>query len=568
MSGLYGILDMCKWATLSQQAGLEVVGHNISNVNTPGYSRQKVILEAAHPITTDVGQMGTGVRAVSVQRDYDRFIGAQLNFEKQLLGNWEALDYNFQRIEEIFNEAGDYGLSKSMDVFWNAWQALADNPSGQAERAALVSIGETMAHDFNKMYQDLHTLQRNINGSIKGTVDDINAITEQIVELNEKISSIEVSADMANDFRDQREALLDELADKIGISFLEDEIGQVSIFLENGNPLVQARMKWDLAVEVNVANENFYDVSWDDGTGTLYSITDQIARGELSGMIEMRDTAIPDYISKVDRLAGGIINEINKLHYNGYGVDGSTENNFFVPLSAATGFSEDNTGGAVITGGDVYDNTVLTLDDYEVRFTAGGTFEIHNVTDGTQVDEARIDGSVTPGGSFSYTGPTTIEFEGIRVEINNGTAGGPAAGDVFNVSSTGDAAKFMKVDPAVVSDNSKIAASAGPEGDGNVNVLAIAALRDGNYMNNNTSTFSSYYSGVVGEVGVDAQTASRSASYRQTMVEQLNTRKESVSGVNLDEEAVNLMRYQYAFTAAARMINVVDELIQELLNLA
>ena len=351
MSGLYGILDMCKWATLSQQAGLEVVGHNISNVNTPGYSRQKVILEAAHPITTDVGQMGTGVRAVSVQRDYDRFIGAQLNFEKQLLGNWEALDYNYQRIEEIFNEAGDYGLSSSMDVFWNAWQALADNPSGQAERAALVNIGETMAHDFNKMYQDLHTLQRNINGSIKGTVDDINAITEQIVELNEKISSIEVGADMANDFRDQREALLDELADKIGISFLEDEIGQVSIFLENGNPLVQARMKWDLAVEVNVANENFYDVSWDDGTGTLYSITDQIARGELSGMIEMRDNAIPDYISKLDRLAGGIINEINKLHYYGYGLDGSTENNFFVPLSAATGFSEDNTGGGVITGG-------------------------------------------------------------------------------------------------------------------------------------------------------------------------------------------------------------------------
>jgi len=426
-----------------------------------------------------------------------------------------------------------------------------------------------MAHDFNKMYQDLHTLQRNINGSIKGTVDDINAITEQIVELNEKISSIEVNADMANDFRDQREALLDELADKIGISFLEDEIGQVSIFLENGNPLVQARMKWDLAVEVNVANENFYDVSWDDGTGTLYSITDQIARGELSGMIEMRDTAIPDYISKVDRLAGGIINEINKLHYNGYGVDGSTENNFFVPLSAATGFSEDNTGGAVITGGDVYDNTVLTLDDYEIRFTGVGTFEIHNITDGTQVDQARIDGTVPPGNSFSYTGPTTtIEFEGIQVSIADGTAGGPAAGDVFNVSSTGDAAKFMKVDPAVVSDNSKIAASEGAEGDDNVNVLAIAALRDGNYMNNNTSTFSSYYSGVVGEVGVDAQTASRSASYRLTMVEQLNTRKESVSGVNLDEEAVNLMRYQYAFTAAARMINVVDELIQELLNLA
>ena len=183
--------------------------------------------------------------------------------------------------------------------------------------------------------------------------------------------------------------------------------------------------------------------------------------------------------------------------------------------------------------------------------------------------DARVDGGVDSDGSFSYTsGTNNLEFEGIQVVVSDGTAGGPAAGDVFNVSSTGDAAKFMTVDPAVVSDNSKIAASEGAEGDDNVNVLAIAALRDGNYMNNNTSTFSSYYSGVVGEVGVDAQTASRSASYRQTMVEQLNTRKESVSGVNLDEEAVNLMRYQYAFTAAARMINVVDELIQELLNLA
>ncbi len=313
-------------------------------------------------------------------------------FEKQLLGNWKALNYSFQRVEEIFNESSEYGLSGVMDEFWNAWQALADNPSGQAERAALVSIAETMSNDFNKMYNDFHTLQKDVNNSIKGTVNEINALTDQIVELNEKISRIEVSDDIANDFRDQRDGLMDELAEKIGYSYLEDDLGQVSIFLENGNPLVQGRMKWELGVEVNTANDNFYDVSWDDGSGTLTAVTDNITRGELSGMIEMRDTIIPDYLAKVDRLAGGIINAINKLHYNGYGLDGSTENNFFLPLSAATGFSEDNTGGAVITGGDVYDNTVLTLDDYEIRFV-GGNFEIYNVTDGTQVMNARINGS-------------------------------------------------------------------------------------------------------------------------------------------------------------------------------
>jgi flagellar hook-associated protein 1 FlgK len=374
---------------------------------------------------------------------------------------------------------------------------------------------------------------------------------------------------MANDFRDQRDGLMNELAEKIGYSYLEDDLGQVSIFLENGNPLVQARMKWELGVENNTANDNFYDVTWDDGSGTPTAITDIITRGELSGMIEMRDTIIPDYLAKVDRLAGGIINAINQLHYNGYGLDGSTENNFFLPLRPATGFSEDNTGGGVITIFDegVYDNTVLTLDDYEIRFV-GGNFEIYNVTDGTQVMDARINGVVDNTGSFGYTSGSTIQFEGIEVVITDGTLGGPAAGDVFTVSSTGDAAKNMTVNPVIANDVTKIAAAEGVEGDDNVNALAIAVLRDGNTMNSNTTSFSSYYSGLVGEVGVDVQDASRNLVYRETMVEQLNTRKESVSGVNLDEEAVNLMRYQAAFTAAARMITVVDELIQELLNLA
>ena len=567
MPGLYGILDMAKWATLTQQANISVVSHNISNVNTPGYSRQKVLLGAAIPVTTEAGQMGTGVRTITVQREYDNFVGVQLNFETQLLGNWKALNYSFQRVEEIFNESSEYGLSGVMDEYWNAWQALADNPSGQAERAALVNIAETMSNDFNKMYNDFHTLQKDVNNSIKGTVDEINALTDQIVELNEKISRIEVRDDIANDFRDQRDGLMDELAEKIGYDYLEDDLGQVSIFLENGNPLVQARMKWELGVEFNTANNNFYDVSWDDGSGTLTAITDIITRGELSGMIEMRDTIIPDYLAKVDRLAGGIINATNQLHYYGYGLDGSTENNFFLPLSAATGFSEDNTGGAVITGGDVYDNTVLTLDDYEIRFV-GGNFEIYNVTDGTQVMDARINNSVDTTGSFTYTSGSTIQFEGIEVVITDGTAGGPAGGDVFTVSSTGDAAKNMAVNPDIAEDVTKIAAAEGAPGDDNVNALAIAVLWDGNTMNNNTTSFSSYYSGLVGEVGVDVQGASRNLVYRETMVEQLNTRKESVSGVNLDEEAVNLMRYQAAFTAAARMITVVDEMIQELLNLA
>jgi flagellar hook-associated protein 1 FlgK len=663
MAGLYGVLDMCKWATLSQQTNIEVIGHNIANVNTPGYSRQKVLLETGTPLTTFVGQMGTGVKAVGVQREYDKYINAQLNFEKQILGNWEAQDYNFQRIEGIFNETSEYGLSATMNEFWNAWQALADNSSGRAERVGLLSIGETLAGDFNKMYEELQTIQTDINSSVKEGVDDINALVDQIVELNEKISSIELGEVQANDLRDQRDARLDELAEKIGCTSFEDDVGQTTIFLENGNPLVQGRMGWHLVVDVDPTNSNFYDVSWDDGTGTLTNITGSINRGELSGLLEMRDTVISTYLKKVDKLAAGIINEVNKLHYYGYGLDSSTENNFFNPLSVSTDISADNTGGASISAGTVYDNTVLTLDDYEIRFTAADRYTVYNVTENTAVtagyvinadnntiyfDEgggeltatlgtgnynasemaAEIERALEAAGALDYTvtydataesfaisgsanfdilwqsgnggagslaaetlgfdgtaddsgaaGYTSdfaanhtyisghnISFEGITVAITDG-ATGPASGDIFTVNSTEGAAKNTTVNSVIVNDVNKIAASEDSVGDDNLNALAIAALRDGNYMNNHTSTFDSYYNGVVGEVGVEVNSSSRTLLYKQTMIDQLTTRKESISGVNLDEEMANLIRYQQAYTAAARMIGAVDEMLTELLNI-
>jgi len=144
---------------------------------------------------------------------------------------------------------------------------------------------------------------------------------------------------------------------------------------------------------------------------------------------------------------------------------------------------------------------------------------------------------------------------------------GLTSGDIFTVNSTGDAAKNMMLNPDIVNDANKIATSEDGSGNDNLNALAIAGLRNGNYMSNNTTSFDGYYSGLIGEIGVDAQNASRSFLYKQTMVEQLTSRRESISGVNLDEEMANLIRYQQAFTASARMITLVDEMMDELLNL-
>ena len=158
-----------------------------------------------------------------------------------------------------------------------------------------------------------------------------------------------------------------------------------------------------------------------------------------------------------------------------------------------------------------------------------------------------------------------IEFEGIRVTISDG-ATGPANGDIFTVNTTGGAAANMTVNSVLVSDVNKIAASEDSAGDDNLKSLAIAALRDGNHMDNNTRSFMSYYNGVISEIGVDSSSASRSLLYKQNMVDQLNARRESVSGVNLDEELANLMIYQQAYTASARMISLVQEMLDELMN--
>jgi flagellar hook-associated protein 1 FlgK len=669
MSGLFGVLNMARWSAIAQQTSIEVISHNVANANTPGFSRQKVYLETGQSVSSPIGQLGTGVRATEIYREYDSFVESQLNYEKQLLGNWQAQEYSFQRIEEIFGESSEYGLSSAMSKFWNAWQALADNPSGLAERVGLLNAAESVANDFNKKNQDLYTNMTNANSTIKGTVDEINALVDQAAELNEKIVFIETSGDNANDFRDQRGVVLNKLGEKVGMNYFEDDRGQVTVFLENGRPLVQGLLGWHLAGDVNINNNNFYNVSWDDGNGNLTDVTGSITRGELSGLLDMRDNTIPAYLEKIDRLAAGIINEVNKLHYYGYGTDGSTENNFFNPLSVVTGLSDDNTGGATINTGTIYDNTVLTLDDYEIRFTAADRYTLYNVTDSTAVTAGYVinasnntiyldeDGATertatlatgnysatemaaeiqsalnnAPGAVSAYTvtydttaeeftitsdgtGGTgllnirwatgnggagslaaetlgftvaddsglsltsdfaanhayisghDISFEGITIAVTDG-ATGPATGDIFTIDSSLKSAKNMTVNAAIISDVNKIAASADSGGDGNLNALAMAALREGKYMENNASSFDGYYNGVIGTVGVEASNASQTLSYRQTMVDHLNTRRESISGVSIDEEMTYLIQHQQAFSAAARMINVINELLDELLSL-
>ena len=167
MMDIFGVLNMGSKALMVQQKGIYVTGNNIANVNTPGYSRQRLNISSDLPINTGIGPVGNGVTANEIKRVYDRFLGAQINNETQSLGQWEAHKDALERAEMVFNESGGYGLNQVMSEFWNAWQDLTNNPSGSVERTVLVAKSEMLAATFSQNHEDLQQIQRDIDSKIE-----------------------------------------------------------------------------------------------------------------------------------------------------------------------------------------------------------------------------------------------------------------------------------------------------------------------------------------------------------------------------------------------------------------
>jgi len=462
MSNIFGILNMAGHALLTHQQAINITGNNIANVNTPGYSRQRLILSPRVMPDAALGLIGNGVNAEGIERIYNRFVGVQINNESQSLGRWEAQRQILETIEVVFNESQGGGLSEAMNEFWNAWQDLGLNPRGQNERQILITKGEILATAFKQKHADLTSAQREIDANIKGAVQEINKMLADIADLNQKIVEYEATGSTANEFRDQREMVLKELSELIDMSSFEDANGAVKVTLSSGRTLVEGNQARSLSTQVNPAT-GLLDVLWIDINGNPVDITNSIAGGKLQGWLEVRDVTIEDYLTRLNDLAATLMQEVNALHSTGFGLDGSTGYDFF-------------------TGTDASD-----------------------------------------------------------IEVN--------------------------ID--LVNDVNLIAAAdtlAGVPGESR-NAIEIADLKNALTMNGGAETFDDYYSRLVGNVGSEINKVAGYYQHQADMVMQLENYRESVSGVNLDEEMINLVKFQSAYDASAKMISATDELLQTVLNM-
>ncbi len=670
MIGLARALDISKWALFTNQLAINIVGHNIANVNTDGYSRQNLNLEAVVPMDYFPGQLGGGVKAKAIKRSYDRFLGLQMTNELQPLGYWEAKSDFFEQIEDIFNEANGNRLNDAMNDFWDAWQQVADDPTNTAARVTLLSHAQTLSITFNHTYENLFQLRKDTNSQVRYGVSEINRLSDEIANLNKQIARAELASQNANDLRDQRDLRLQDLAKWVDIQYFENDIGEINVFTSGGQTLVQSVYATHLDVTEDATNHGFYRVTWNGENGVPTDITDSLSQGKLKGYLEMRDTEIPDVMEELDRVAAGIVNEVNKRHYFGYGLNGTTNVNFFSPLTATVSSDYENDGDGQITG-EIYDPTILSRDDYRIDFLTGTTYQITDeatgdiigfqiragsndqivfddgggdttitLTEGAytadqlaQEIESRLEANSSAGqdytvtwdsenqhflitnnegnanplilrwsaaGStaagtlgfstaaddilatgqtatsdnaadhtFQYTSGDDVYLGGVRFTISDGSGGGPSAGDRFTISVTKDTSINIAVNPEILQDNNKIATSATIEGlpGDNQTALSLASLQHAAVMNQGKSTIDAYYNGLVGSIGVNTKAAVNTEKHYQSVKEQLETRREAVSGVSLDEEMINLIKYQQAFSANGKMISAIDEMMKELMDL-
>lgn len=537
---ILGMLDIGKMALYTHMRALNVVSHNIANVNTPGFSRQEALLSTATPVLGKGGMIGRGVAFLGIRRSYEGYIQSQLLNQHQNYGRSYSLRETYSRIEQIFNETKDFGISKSLNDYFNAWHEVTSNPESSPQRIVLLQRAHALVSSAKKIEQDLLDNIRYINEELDNLAIRINKIASDIATLNDKILQVEAGGTgTANDFRDKRQLLMNELGELVDFISYEDDFGSITIMVGMRNLVYQTSSN-EISTRLNVnGNKDLYL----DGM----NITGYIEKGKVSGLLDARQDIQENIQTKFRRLIASLIKEINIQHRQGYGLDASTLNDFFGPLSLS---AKDFSAGADITSALITDDVALTLDEYDITFDALNNYFVTN----------RSTGTVAATGS--YISGTPITFNGVSITIT----GAITATDRFFVSPLTNAVKNFRV---AISDPKKIAASSTdyelPAN--NVNAQAIVNLSQNTINNLGNLSFANYYRGIISEVASFASASRDSYSFEENLLMEISNRRESISGVSLDEEAVNMIKFQRAYEAAARMIKVTDELLQTILNL-
>jgi flagellar hook-associated protein 1 FlgK len=352
--GLTAGLNLSLQSMQVEQEAIETTSNNIANVNTPGYARQRPDIAENPPIQIGKLTFGDGVQLQSVTSLRDSVLDLRVNEETQIQGQLTSFLNGGTQIQQLFNQAGGSGLQSDITAFFNSLSALAANPSDLNTRQGVLSAAQSLASAFNQTSTSLTTLQQNTDLSVSQSVSQINALTQQIAAVNGQVSAAQSSGENAGVFIDQRQQLINQLSNLVGVQEIDAGNNSLTLTTANGAALVVGNKSFALTSQINPAT-GFQDV-YSQGS----DITSQISGGEIAGQIQIRDQEIPGIQSSLDALAGDLAIAVNTQNQAGFDLNGAAGGNLFVPPAAG------NVGAAV-------NLALATTDPTKIAASSDGT---------------------------------------------------------------------------------------------------------------------------------------------------------------------------------------------------
>ena len=587
-------IEIAKSGVLAARGGLDTTSHNISNANTEGYSRQVNSQRSAYPlsypgpfVTLRPGTVGTGVELYAITRVRSQFVEAQIHDEGGALTRYTVLSEGYVRVENIFNEPSEYALESLMEEFFNAWEDLSNDPESASTRTNLREVALSLTTFVNELDTNLSQEVEYLNTQIRERVTRINSLAGQIASINKEIAQLEgqgVSTQVkANDLKDQRDGYIEEISKLINARVIEHNNGTVSV-LAQGHPMVSGDYVNELGLRPADGDPTQLIVEFASSR-----IPVAVTSGELQGLLQMRDTEIPAMRQQASELITAFTNRVNRLHLEGYGLDGRSGRAFFADYEARR-----------VTGDIVLPTSVsldTTLDELNVDsgdfFIQGHRFELTSadvkpgnaITLGEliqRIEEPLSDVRVYIDSSLGFNRLVIGQFNPVNadatLEVKDGTS---SLFEVFGLKDRPveemptepayqNALYNFKLNPVINADLDAIAATGndglGYPGPGdNRTALAIADLKNSNTAIYSTS-FQEFYQSTITVLGSISQNYERSVNSQTLVVEQLEAKRQEISGVNLDEEAVKLIQYQKAYEASARAMTAIDEMLDLIVN--
>ncbi|MFH2130470.1 MAG: flagellar hook-associated protein FlgK [bacterium] len=575
---LYGSFEIGKKGLTASQMGQSTTGHNIANVDTEGFSRQALSQAASKPGSDG---RGTGVDITGVQRKHDIFTKQKVVDEQAFVGTWETRDKILTEAEVIYTDLEGTKLRGAMDEFWGSWNSVSTEPESVIMRKELVTNAQELTRDFRAFDKRLTDFNSTLNGRIEAELQEINQITREIGMLNKQVEQLEKRGLPANDARDRRELLLQQLSAKVEVRWFESGRGTLEVQIANGQHLVHGRNSYDLQPIKVVEEQGNIRIGLESSAGVQGDVTDVIKNGVLKELINQRDGNINQYKTDLNLMVSELAFRVNQIHANGTGIKGAkysetgatklkdAERTSPLPYLKSGSFEiklinenkeiEDVYTVKVEAGVDTIETVIEKIN------RAAGAYE--TVGEGDEKKEVLKEitpfkAELDPDGAVKLSAGMANQF--IYGEDNTNFKAVLGLNCFFHLS---NGARDIEVNQALVEDEMKIAAGTDLIPGDNRIALAIAEIQNTSTMKDETVSFDEFYNAQITDIGLKVSNAQKGLRSHSQMLEQYEALRDSVSSVNLDEEMTKMVKYQRAYESSAKFLSTVDQMTQTVINM-